>query len=549
MTAALAALGHQIAPPWEEFNQRLYERFLEELDWSDNEEFDDEPEFDTDSDDGSDVVSSNGNLSEADTAVNENPDPIAQEPPAPEAAVGEVVDPVEADDEGGAAPIYEVDGIRYLDPFQLDMVEEDSPDGWIRYLRRTGRWHRIPRDVRNHLQTVYGPRIRTLYYHAQQNKTGAHQAIYSRLGTDRMSSLVPHPTLPRLVKEWITEGITIPGLQDFYSLRKRNRKPNTLLTDPILQQTWDNYVADGIISEATKPLDLVLPLATVPKPGGKPRFIVDGSKLTGIVSAPKFHLPRTRDLSKQCTKDVLIGKMDLTSSFYHLRYRADVNIGVKVNGIEYRFNGMSMGISNSPFCLQVTLREYIRAWVKEIKARQKVLFPEKLWVRNNIDDIIFVAHETEAKDLMKDLMLWLESYGFRFNKDKTREPSTRCFILGFLMDRDKGLHISAKRALLLSNLLGIAKVILDLPTKTQQRVLGLFNWAGMQIPTLSSEVHSWMSSGLQTQTISWQRYLNDRPWSILPRPTRASRTIITDASYWGYGFVSGSKKWALHLDP
>ncbi|KAJ1567828.1 hypothetical protein HK096_008536 [Nowakowskiella sp. JEL0078] len=162
MTAALAALGHQIAPPWEEFNQRLYERFLEELDWSDNEEFDDEPEFDTDSDDGSDVVSSNGNLSDADTAVDENPDPIAQEPPAPEAEVGEVIDPVEADDEGGAAPIYEVDGIRYLDPFQLDMVEEDSPDGWIRYLRRTGRWHRIPRDVRNHLQTVYGPRIRTL---------------------------------------------------------------------------------------------------------------------------------------------------------------------------------------------------------------------------------------------------------------------------------------------------------------------------------------------------------------------------------------------------
>ncbi|KAJ1556244.1 hypothetical protein HK096_000951, partial [Nowakowskiella sp. JEL0078] len=51
--------------------------FLEELDWSDNEEFDDEPEFDTDSDDGSDVVSSDGNLSDANTAVDENPDPIA----------------------------------------------------------------------------------------------------------------------------------------------------------------------------------------------------------------------------------------------------------------------------------------------------------------------------------------------------------------------------------------------------------------------------------------------------------------------------------------
>ncbi|KAJ1535418.1 hypothetical protein HK096_002586 [Nowakowskiella sp. JEL0078] len=523
MTATLTALGIPVAVPWEEFNQRLYEWFMEELDWSDNEEFGDEPEFDTDSDDGSEGVSSNGsNLSEAETAVDENPDPIAQEPPAPEAAVGEVIDPVEADDEGGAAPIYEVDNVRYLDPFQLDMIEEDSPDGWIQYLRRTGRWHRIPRDVRNHLQTVYEPHIRTLYYHAQQNRYGAHQATYSQLGTDWMSLLVPHPTLPQLVKEWISEGITIPGLQDFYSKRKRNLKPNTLLTDPILQHTWDNYIQDGIISEAMKPLDLVLPLAIVPKPEGKPRFIIDGSKLAGLVSAPKFHLPRTRDLLKQCTKDVLIGKMDLTSSFYHLHYCADVNIGVKVNGKEYCFNGMSMGISNSPFCLQVTLREYIRAWVKETKAKQQVLFPEKLWVQNNINNIIFLAHETEAKDLMQNLMLWLESYRFWFNKEKTHEPSTCCFILGFLMDRDKGLCISAKRALLLSNLLGIVKVILDLPTKTQQRVLGLFNWAGMQIPTLSAEVHSWMSSGLQTQTISWQRYLNDSPWSILPHPTHAA---------------------------
>ncbi|KAJ1558185.1 hypothetical protein HK096_003103, partial [Nowakowskiella sp. JEL0078] len=160
--------------PWEEIIQILYKRFMEELDWSDNEEFDNKSEFDTDSDDGSEGESSNGsNLSEAETVVDENLDPIAQEPLAPDAAVDKVIDLVEADDEGSASPIYKVDGVRYLDPFQLDMIEEDSPDGWIRYLRRTGQWHRIPRDIRNHLQTVYGPHIYTLYYHAQQNRLGA----------------------------------------------------------------------------------------------------------------------------------------------------------------------------------------------------------------------------------------------------------------------------------------------------------------------------------------------------------------------------------------
>lgn len=212
-----------------------------------------------------------------------------------------------------------------------------------------------------------------------------------------------------IIKQWITEGVTLPLLSDVPNFFNKN-KQFTFSERIFIHQEIKELIASGAIRQVSKRPKCVSALNCVNKKGKKLRLILDLRNVNKHIVVDGFRNEGIDIVGDLVDYGDDLFTIDLKSGFHHIPVRKEDQdyLGFSFENRYYVFCVIPFGLSCSPYIFNKVLRPVI-AFIREqnIKA--------SLWV----DDFLVAAKPVYSVDHRDFVIDTLEDLGFLINYEKS----------------------------------------------------------------------------------------------------------------------------------
>ncbi len=292
-----------------------------------------------------------------------------------------------------------------------------------------------------------------------------------------------------------------------------------------VEEELNRMLRMGIIEEVSEPTDWCAPMVPVPKKNGKVRICVDLKRLNEAVEREKFVLPTLEDVAPELTGATLFSTLDASSGFWQIPLdRESRRLTTFLTPFaRYAFKRLPFGITSAP----------------EIYQKKMVQLLEGLpGVKTVMDDILVYGDENTHDARLAAVLERIRASGIKLNKQKCNFKSTKVEYFGHQISAE-GVHAAP------SKVEAIKKLKAPENISELRRIIGMVNYIGKFIPSLSSQLRPLYELLEQTKAWVWgppqqdafermKELVSETPALAFYDP--AKPTIITaDASSYGIG--------------